>query len=389
MSAKQTLRQWLASGETAKVVDALLRLVKEWGDSHFSADVTHQAGRYNGLEKDRHKGILDDQYYTQQLNAIRIALQYLIERLPDTLELPNTVQTASTTSPAAAIHPAAPAAQDAKVPAAATPVNPHIPWVVGLILLLGAAIVLVVFVPCPTKPVENIFRLLMALGAAGIATLLPGLFHLELTWVKAGSALGVFTLVYLINPAGVVKDNSGCQDFSTITVVVHGAGGAHQKILRGQGEMVIEFAQKTEKARINEEGEAIFLKIPTQWLLDPVKIYLEHPQPYQALQPDSLYRIPAEGKVYVAAGLQHADRLFGTITDARTNDFLDSVRVSVRNIAAYSDKNGWFELRIPPDIQHKFQRVTLSKPGYETVVFDSIPFHTQQEFSYALTKSKK
>jgi hypothetical protein len=389
MSAKQILNQWLAAGEDQRVVVALSQLARAWGDAYFNADVTHQSGRFHTLQRERNKGVIDNEYYSQQLNAIRIALQDLIKRLPDTLELPSTTPAGSDSSSNAAPTPVPSTAPEPKLPADAVAVSPHIPWIVGLLLLLGAVVVLVGFVPCPTKPVENIFRLLMALGAAGIATLLPGFFHLELSWIKAGSALGVFTLVYLINPAGAMKDSSGCQDFSTVTVVVHGAEGIHQKVLRDQGAVVIEFAQKTEKARINENGEAVFIKIPTPWLQDPVKIYLEHPQPYQALRPDSLYRIPADGKVYVAARLQNADRLFGAITDARSHAFLDSVRVSVRNIAAYTDKNGWFELQIPTDIQHKFQRVTLSKPGYETAVFDSVPFHTQQEFSYSLTKVKR
>lgn len=273
-------------------------------------------------------------------------------------------------------------------PGAGTPtrqagVSPQLPWILGLVLLVGTAIALIGIVPCPSANAERLFRLLMALGAGLIGTIVPGIFDLNFKGVKATSAAGFFALVYLINPAGVMKNDSRCKDFATVTVVVHGAAGPHQKILRSQGEVVIEF-DRTEKARINENGEAVFVKIPAQWLEEKVKIYLEHPQPYQVLHPDSLYQIKADGKVYVAAALQNADRLFGTITDAQNGAFLDSVRVSIRNIAAYTDANGWFELEIPADIQQKFQRVTLSRKGYKVAVYDSIPVHTQREFSQSL-----
>jgi hypothetical protein len=388
MSAKQTLQNWLSKGENGRVLDVLPKLAQTWGDKYFINEVIQQAGRYNGLIKEKNKGLIDEKHHTLQLNNIRIALLDLINRLPDALELPESMEQhdAQTTDGSQRETVAVPESDMSENTSRA---GKHIPWIVGLLLLLTALFFLVFFVPCPTKPVENVLRLLMALGAAGIATQLPGLFHLEFSGIKAGSALGIFALIYLVNPAGAMKDSNGCQDFSNVIVGVHGTEGAHQKILRDQGHVVIGFSQKTEKANINGDGEAVFLNVPTTWLQEPVKIYLEHPQPYQVLRPDSLYRIPVDGKVYVAVRLQNADRLFGTITDSGSRAFLDSVRVSVRNIAAYTDKNGWFELRIPPDVQSKFQRVTMSRPGYETVVFDSIPFHTQQEFSYSLIKVKK
>jgi hypothetical protein len=111
-------------------------------------------------------------------------------------------------------------------------------------------------------------------------------------------------LVFLFNPAGAVRDNSKCDSSSNVTVVVHGTEGPHQKILRNEGFVVIEFAKKTEKEPIRENGEALFTELPAQWLQESVRIYIEHPQPYQVQRPDSLYRLKPGNKVYVVAGLK-------------------------------------------------------------------------------------
>ncbi len=375
MSAKTILNQWLASGEDQRVADTLLLLARQWGDKYFTQEVIHQAGRLGTLQKERNRGVLDDRYYTQQLNGIRLAMQDLVERLPDTLTLE------------VAEPVAGPVAQPRKADRPA--VSPHVPWIVGLLLLAGAVGVLVWSGPCPSNTVGNLMQLLMALGAGGIATLLPGIFNLKFKGVEAGSAIGFAALVYLINPAGVVSKNSGCADYTVLTVVVHGPEGVHQKILDNQGEAVIEFPEETRRERIRENGEASFVRVPVAWLQDKVRIYVQHPQPYQSLRPDSLYTLKAGGKVYLAVALRHTDRLYGTITDASDNAFLDSVRVSIRNLETYTDRHGWFDLHIPADLQMKFQRVTLSKPGYEPATFDSVPVHTQQEFSYALSRVKK
>lgn len=84
MNTKERLNQWLANGETERVVEALQRIARDWGDRYFSDDVTNVSGRFNTLQNERHKGLVND--YQDQLNAIRPALQALIAKVPDGLE---------------------------------------------------------------------------------------------------------------------------------------------------------------------------------------------------------------------------------------------------------------------------------------------------------------
>lgn len=72
-----------------------------------------------------------------------------------------------------------------------------------IVLLLVALVV-----PNPTEFQLFVFRVILALAAAGVAALIPGFFHIEsktaLYAVRAGGALGVFLLVYLVNPPALL-----------------------------------------------------------------------------------------------------------------------------------------------------------------------------------------
>lgn len=87
MSAKETLRQWLAEGENNRAVEALQALTRQLGDSGLVNEIVSQCGRFNTLAKDRSQGRLIESDYQQQLNNIRPALLDLVRQLPDDLLL--------------------------------------------------------------------------------------------------------------------------------------------------------------------------------------------------------------------------------------------------------------------------------------------------------------
>ena len=67
------------------------------------------------------------------------------------------------------------------------------------LLLLLAVIILI---PCPTGPQLNFFRIFIAIAAGAFAATIPGNIKVTNKMVVATSAIGVFVLVYLVNPAG-------------------------------------------------------------------------------------------------------------------------------------------------------------------------------------------
>lgn len=71
----------------------------------------------------------------------------------------------------------------------------------GVFILL--MLVVAIFVPSPTSFQIFIFRVVLALAAAGVAAIIPGFLHIESHFrrnaLRAGGAIAVFVLIYLVN----------------------------------------------------------------------------------------------------------------------------------------------------------------------------------------------
>jgi hypothetical protein len=72
--------------------------------------------------------------------------------------------------------------------------------VVFVAIMLAVAI----FIPSPTASQERVFRIVLALAAAGFVSMTPGFLNVEISsWVKAGGALAVFVLTFFYNPGSL------------------------------------------------------------------------------------------------------------------------------------------------------------------------------------------
>lgn len=66
-------------------------------------------------------------------------------------------------------------------------------------------ILIAITVPRPTEFQQLVFRVVLALAAAGVAPLLPGFLTIKYKNIlRAGGALAVFAIVYFVNPATFV-----------------------------------------------------------------------------------------------------------------------------------------------------------------------------------------
>src|SRR5258705_7000157 len=62
-------------------------------------------------------------------------------------------------------------------------------------------LLLVIFIPCPSASQYFVFRIIIALAAAGLAAVIPGIFKVNLTnGVTAGGAMGIFAVVFFFAP---------------------------------------------------------------------------------------------------------------------------------------------------------------------------------------------
>ena len=80
------------------------------------------------------------------------------------------------------------------------------------VLFVVLMLFIAVFIPHPSDFQYLVFRIVLALAAAGVAAMIPGFLHVSVsTFLRAGGALAVFAIVFFYNPASLVAqgaDNS-------------------------------------------------------------------------------------------------------------------------------------------------------------------------------------
>ncbi len=164
-----------------------------------------------------------------------------------------------------------------------------------------------------------------------------------------------------------------------VTVLVHGGDGLDDRILKEEGEVWLDFGTGRFDAKIDAQGEATFKEIPSLYLDRTAKITIDHPQPYKVINADSSYLLNAEKAIYLAARLTKLDSVFGYVRDFVTEQPLEGVRVSSRNIETFTNTHGWFSLNFPPDARRKFVTLLFEKKGYRIDRIDNVAPHLGQE----------
>ena len=70
------------------------------------------------------------------------------------------------------------------------------------VLFVTTMLIVAIYFPEPTQFQYLIFRIVIALAAAGVAAMIPGFLQIEISGlIRAGGALAVFVIIYFYNPA--------------------------------------------------------------------------------------------------------------------------------------------------------------------------------------------
>lgn len=73
------------------------------------------------------------------------------------------------------------------------------------VIFVTAILILATLFPNPTNFQYTVFRIVLALAAAGVAAFVPGFLHVDINrWLRAGGAMAVFVIVYFYSPAQLV-----------------------------------------------------------------------------------------------------------------------------------------------------------------------------------------
>ena len=79
-------------------------------------------------------------------------------------------------------------------------VNVLLSFVFGVIFVV-TMLVFAVLVPNPSVFSQWVFITVLALSAAGVGSVVPGMLNIDVPYVKAGGALALFAVVFLMQPA--------------------------------------------------------------------------------------------------------------------------------------------------------------------------------------------
>jgi hypothetical protein len=83
------------------------------------------------------------------------------------------------------------------------------------VIFVAAILALAVVDPNPTPFQYQVFRIVLAIAAAGFVSMTPGFLQITISnWVRAGGALAVFVIIYFYNPASLVASAPPAQTSS-------------------------------------------------------------------------------------------------------------------------------------------------------------------------------
>jgi hypothetical protein len=74
------------------------------------------------------------------------------------------------------------------------------------VVFVVVLLIIAIFYPNPTEFQYTVFRIVLALAAAGVAAMFSGFLEVTVNkWIRAGGALAVFAIVYFYAPAALSK----------------------------------------------------------------------------------------------------------------------------------------------------------------------------------------
>ena len=174
----------------------------------------------------------------------------------------------------------------------------------------------------------------------------------------------------------------------SITVLVHGKGGKDELVLPGRGIVYLIYGDAKIPEPINQEGEATFKQIPSEYF-EPgasVELLFEDPEgePYRVVNPDSNYSLTREQYIALEVHLQGMDRLEGIVKNFVTGEPIDSAEIRIRGMSFYSNEYGEFTIEIPEDRQRQFIDISAFKEGYQRWELSNVPTTTEKPIAIGL-----
>lgn len=129
------------------------------------------------------------------------------------------------------------------------------------------------------------------------------------------------------------------------------------RLLKGDGYLVIDYQVKTENRQINEQGNVDLRGISVP-IGTPISIKLEA-KGYTEEYVDSIYKISEESILFYIKSSCSNCKVFGNIRNQTAYIKNATVQISGFKVADTTDLNGFFELIVPPELEQEEYPVTV------------------------------
>ena len=189
-----------------------------------------------------------------------------------------------------------------------------------------------------------------------------------------------FAIIICINPIDKFKSNECISKYTTVTVFVYGKYGKQDMILRNKGDVVMDIGDERKTSSININGEAFF---PNIIVGDSVRLNISFSEPYFSCNPDSIYVISSDSKIYLPVYLKGVNKITGHILFQ--NSPLAGVNVELNTLRTTSDSAGYYLLNIPDSLQTSEYEVWFTKKGFQSEYALATP-ETGQPLNIVMTR---
>lgn len=199
----------------------------------------------------------------------------------------------------------------------------------------------------------GIYKVILSIACAGIASLIPGFFNIRYkSMIRAGGALGVFTFIFLfLHP----NDNT-----FTVRAVVK---SAQDQSIDPASKVILYLGIEPRDEPLSVNNDALFENIPIKYLNTAVKFGIKSSERLALVNPDSMYVLASNKIVYLTASLQFNSIVKGTVL---YNDKpVDSVEVSIDDIKRMTDHLGYYKIELDKSFLKNEQTVIFYKQGFK------------------------
>lgn len=260
--------------------------------------------------------------------------------------------------------------------------NHYIGLAVFLMVLSVAALVII---PCPTEAQFFPIRLLLSLCAAAISYELPGSFQFTIPpYIKSSGALGIFLLVYMVNPR-LLNSLSSCenQPFEyTVQLLVQNEHLLENGYPTPVGsKLKLRLDNTWVSGEVNDDLDADYKSIPA--VFKDKKVALRFENPYWRNETDSITLV---GKSCVVQAIPLQEIIYeGIVLDGESGGFVNQARVQLADYEVYTDVSGRFEFHVPVKEFKPEQLLSIRKAGYAPQ-HANISYRASKSISLALFK---